>query len=221
MNVIDAIKSRHSTRAYLDRPVARETIEQIMDTARWSPSGTNMQPWQVSIASGDSLKRLSQAILTARAAGQAPNPDYQYYPSEWREPYKSRRFASGMALYKALGIDRDDKQRRQQAWDDNYRFFGAPVGLLFFVDRALAQGSWVDMGMFIQSVMLAAREFGLGTAPQASLAEYPGIIRAELGVEEQFALVCGMALGYPDENHPVNKYRTSRMEITAFCRWYD
>ena len=221
MNIIDALRSRQSTRAYLDKAVDRGIIEAMLDAARWSPSGTNMQPWQVCVVSGVTQQKLGDAILAARANAEPPNPDYQYYPEHWVEPYKSRRFECGMAMYSALDIGREDKARRQQLWDANYRFFGAPVGLLFFIDRSLAQGSWVDMGMFIQSVMLAALEFDLATAPQAALAEYPSIVREILQVGDEQALVCGMSLGYPDKNHPVNQYRTSRLGIDGFCRWYN
>lgn len=221
MDVLDAMRGRQSTRAYLDRPVARETIEAILDAARWAPSGVNAQPWQVAVVSGDTKNRISAALLAARVAGQPQNPDYQYYPAEWAEPYRSRRKASGLALYAALRIGKDDADARLKAWNSNYRFFGAPVGLLFFLDRALSQGSWVDIGLFIQNAMLAARAHGLETCPQAALAEYPDIVRGLLGVPDSRALVCGMALGYADAAHPVNQYRTAREPVSAFTRWHE
>lgn len=221
MNVLDAIRSRSAIRAYLDRPVPGELVETILDSARWAPSGVNSQPWQVAVVQGETRERIAAEIIEARAAGAKENADYQYYPREWIEPYKARRKDCGLALYGALEIRREDKARQVEAWNNNYRFFGAPTGLLFFIDRRMEQGSWVDMGMFIQNVMLAAREFDLATCPQASLADFPDIIRRILGIDEQLALVCGMALGYPDPDAPVNQYRLERAPIADFCRWYD
>ena len=221
MDILDAMRGRRSTRAYLDKPVARETIESILDAARWAPSGVNAQPWQVAVVSGEIKNKIAEALLAARKSKQPENPDYAYYPKEWVEPYKTRRKASGLALYAALGIAKDDVFARLKSWNNNYRFFGAPVGLLFFIDRQLSQGAWVDMGMFIQNVMLAARAHGLETCPQASLAEYPDIVRDILGVPSTRVLVCGMALGYADAGHPVNSYRTEREEVNSFTQWYE
>jgi len=221
MDVLEAMRGRKSTRAYLDKPVARATVEAILDAARWAPSGVDSQPWKVAVVSGTTKERISSDLLAARTAKQPENPDYAYYPSEWQEPYKSRRKATGLALYAALKIGKDDPQARMKAWNNNYRFFGAPVGLLFFVDRALAQGAWVDMGMFIENVMLAARGHGLDTCPQAALAEYPDIVRGILNFPNTHALVCGMALGYADHAHPVNNYRTERAPVSAFTTWHD
>lgn len=221
MDIIRAITERASTRAFLDRAVSRETVDAVLDTARWAPSGVNTQPWQVMALTGAAKQRLSDAILAARAAGAAPDPDYHYYPTHWSEPYKSRRFECGMAMYGALNIKREDKQRRQEVWDANYRFFDAPVGLLFLLDRQMEKGSWVDMGMFIQNVMLAALGHGLATCPQASLAEYPKVVRETLGLPDDLALVCGMSLGYPNPDAPVNQYRTSREPVSSFRRWFD
>ncbi len=221
MDILDAMRGRKSTRAYLGRPVARATIESILDAARWAPSGVNIQPWQVAVVTGATKERIGTDMLAARKARQPENPDYAYYPKDWQEPYKTRRKATGLALYHALNIGKDDAFARLKAWNNNYRFFGAPVGLLYFVDRALAQGAWVDMGMFIENVMLAARGHGLDTCPQASLAEYPDIVRGILNRPDTHALVCGMALGYADAVAPVNSYRTEREPVSAFTTWHD
>lgn len=221
MHVAEAIRGRHSTRAFLDQPVAHETLNELLDIARWAPSGVNTQPWHVAVVQGETKARLSAALLGAREAGQTPNPDYSYYPDEWAEPFKGRRVACGKALYSALQIERHDKERQKTAWENNYRFFGAPVGLLFFIDKRLNKGSWLDMGMFLQSVMLAARGLGLATCPQASLAEFPDIVRGLLGMPAQLAVVCGMSVGYEDTAHPVNQYRLEREAVEAFTRWYD
>ncbi len=221
MNVEEAIVGRCSCRAYLEREVPRETIEKILDTARWSPSGANLQPWKVAVVQGEAKERLSRALLRAFEGGEKAAPDYPYYPKAWPEPYKSRRFECGMALYRALEIERDDKARRLEAWKDNYRFFGAPAALFFFVERVMEQGAWIDMGMFIQNVMLAARHHGLESCPQASVADYPEVVRRELELEKDLVLLCGLSLGYPDAGHPVNNYRTDREPVEGFTRWYD
>ena len=221
MNVTEALERRISTRAYLDRPVSRETIRKVLDAARWAPSGVNTQPWQVAVVQGDRLQQISAELLRLAAEGVKPKPDYDYYPGEWKDPYKGRRFQCGMALYKALEISRGDKEKRLEAALNNYRFFGAPVSLFFFIDKCMGKGSWMDMGIFLQSVMLAALEQGLGTCPQASTADYPDVVREQLGVSGQNLLVCGMAMGYPDEQHPVNQYRTAREEVDAFSSWHE
>ncbi len=219
MNIIEAMKGRISTRAFLDQPVADAVIENLLDAARWAPSGVNTQPWNVVVVRGAALQELSRKLLAAQADGVKPNPDYAYYPGEWVDPYKKRRFQCGMDLYSALGIGREDKDKRIKAALDNYRFFGAPVSLFFFMDKRLGQGSWLDMGMFMQNVMLAAREYGLGTCPQASTADYPDRVRETCDVSDQYLLLCGMAVGYPDESHPVNRYRTQREAVEDFCSW--
>lgn len=218
MDILGALRGRKSVRAFLDRPVAPELIDSVLEAARWAPSATNSQPWEVVVVAGAARARLSEAILAARKAGEKERPDYRIYPVEWVEPYKSRRKACGLAMYKALGISREDKDRAMKAWELNYSFFGAPAGLLFFLDRGLGQGAWLDMGMFIQSVSLAALTYGLGTCAQAALAEYPDIVRREVGVPDSRLLVCGMALGYPDPAAPVNGYRTERAPVSVFAR---
>lgn len=220
MDVLEAIRGRSSIRAYLDRPVDRGTIEAILEAASHAPSGVNSQPWQVAVVTGRTKQALSEALIAERRAGRPERPDYRYYPERWSEPYQGRRKACGLALYRALGIGRDDADARDRAWNNNYHFFGAPVGLLFFIDRALAQGSWVDTGMFIQNVMLAARGLGLGSCPQASLAEYPDVVRRLLDIPESRALICGMALGYADPDAEVNRYRLAREPVAAFASWH-
>ena len=221
MNVLEALRSRKSTRAYLDTVVPRTTVAAILDAARWAPSGVNIQPWQVAVVTGATKQLITDAMLAARRDGEPERPDYAYYPAQWTEPYKDRRKACGLALYAALKIGKNDADARMRAWNSNYHFFGAPVGLLFFVDRSLSQGAWDDMGMFIQSVMLAARGHGLDTCPQASMAEYPDVVRGILKVPDSRALVCGMALGYADNTAPVNRYRTGREAVDTFTTWYE
>jgi nitroreductase len=221
MNIIDAIRNRASVRAFTDRSVSKDTINQILDTARWAPSGANIQPWQVVVISGDTKREIGDALVEAGSSGQVSNPDYKYYAKRIAEPYRSRQKTCGAALYEALGISRDDKEARRDQWLKNYHGFGAPVELLFFVDSVLEKGSWVDMGMFIQNVMLAARGHGLETCPQASMAEFPDIVRDILKLPDSLSLVCGVAIGYPDVDDPVNRYRTERESVEAFTKWFD
>jgi nitroreductase len=221
MDVIEAIQQRASIRAYLDKPVAQDIIHNILEVARWAPSGTNTQPWHVAVVTGDSKQKLSASIIEKFASQTPSNADYHYYPAQWREPYKSRRFQCGLALYQALGIAREDKVKRREQWALNYRFFDAPVGMVFYIDAQLRKGSWMDMGMFIQNVMLAARGFGLDTCAQASIAEYPDVVREVLNISNQFHIVCGMSLGYADYEQAVNRYRTQREPVEAFTQWYD
>lgn len=221
MDVLEAMQSRHSVRAFQDKPVDKSVITKILDAARSAPSGVNTQPWHVAVVQGQTLSTLSEAILVARANGKPDNPDYQYYPTEWPEPFKSRRKACGLALYGALGIQKEDTETRLKQWNRNYEFFGAPVGLIVMINNQLQTGSWMDLGMFIQNIMLAAREFDLGTCPQASLAEHPDIVRETLKIQEPWLVACGIALGYPDESHVINQYRTQREAVENFSLWYD
>ncbi len=219
MEVIAAMRDRISVRAYLDKPVTRETLEQVLEAARWAPSGTNTQPWQVLAVTGVLKQRISAGILSHVAGGGLPSAHYDYYPDKFVEPYKGRRWRCGMQLYEALGINIDDKAARQKAMLNNFDFFGAPLGLFFYIDRVMARGSWVDMGMFLQNVMLAARGYGLETCPQFALAMYPQIVAEHIAAPEDHDLVCGMSIGYGDPDAPVNRYRTERMAVQEFLTW--
>lgn len=216
MDVINAIKGRKSTRAFLNKDVNKDTIEKILETARFAPSGVNTQPWKVLVVREELKHKIGNDIINAREANILPNPDYNYYPTTWVEPYKSRRKACGLALYSSINITLEDEISRKKAWYRNYKFFDAPIGLFFFIDAKLEKGSWLDMGMFIQSVMLAARGFGLETCPEASMAEYPDIVRKNLNLNNDSHLICGMAIGYPDLHHPINQYRTHREKVDTF-----
>lgn len=221
MRVSAALRRRHSTRAFLDRPVSRTDIEFVLDVARRAPSGTNTQPWEVAVVSGAARERILGRIEQAFRDGVPSHMDYRYYPQQWEEPYKSRRVACGYQLYSALGIERGDRERRREQWVANYRAFGAPVVLFFLMKRRMESGSYMDMGMFIQSVMLAAQERGLATCPQAALGEYPDIVRDALGVGDDDFVLCGMAVGYEDTGAPVNSYRTPREPVEHFTRFIE
>lgn len=221
MDVERALLQRKSVRAFLDKAVEKEKIRNILAAASHAPSGANMQPWQVAVVSGESKQKLQQKIEAAFHGGDRGKADYRYYPVEWTEPYKSRRMACGLQLYATLGIKRENKQRQLDQWAANYRSFGAPVMLLFFMDRILQTGSFMDYGMFLQSIMLAAVEQGLATCPQASLADYAELIRQALDYPDDSILLCGMALGYEDKDALVNTYRTPRENIDSFARFFE
>jgi len=221
MQFNETILKRKSTRAFLNKAVEKDKIQYILDLARHAPSGVNTQPWQVAVVSGDKKTQLDQLLEQAFRSGRKASLDYQYYPQKWKEPYKSRRKACGLKMYSTLAIKREDKQRQIDQWAANYRAFDAPVALFFFVDAMAEKGSFLDYGMFLQSVMLAAVEQGLATCPQAALAEYPDIVKTALNYDKDLVLICGMALGYEDKDALVNSYRTEREEYTSFTRFYD
>jgi nitroreductase len=203
--------------------VAQEDIEAILDVARFSATGVNMQPWHVHVLSGEVKARLSCAIARIdndpAAAAQHEDP-YAYYPHQWKAPYLDRRRAVGWALYGLLGIDKADKPRMHAQHGRNYRFFDAPIGLLFTIDRSLGEGSLLDYGMFLQSVMVAARGRGLHTCPQASFLKYHTLISAQLGIAPEQMLVCGMSLGYADPSCIENTLVTDREPVSAFATFH-
>ncbi len=220
MKVSETLLKRSSTRCYLPKPVEREKIERLLELARHAPSGANTQPWQVAVVTGEKKQELQTQLEKAFWQGKPSQKDYNYYPEEWVPPYSRRRTNCGMQLYSALEIERHDMQRRKEQWAANYRAFDAPVMLLFFMDAVLAAGSYLDYGMFLQSLMLVAVEEGLATCPQAALAEHPDIVRQYLNYPDNMILLCGMALGYKDETAPVNLYRTPREEVADFARFF-
>lgn len=221
MNITEALSLRKSTRAFIDKPVSREKIVEILKAARHAPSGTNAQPWQVAVVTGKKKDELTKAMETAFRTEGIGTMDYLYYPVEWHEPYKKRRVACGAQLYAALNIKRHDKAGRIEQWIANYRAFEAPVILFFFLDPEMQKGSYLDYGMFIQSVMLAALEEDLATCPQAALGQYPDLVKDALGYSRETILICGMALGYEDKKAPVNNYRTPREEVETFTRFFE
>ena len=221
MEVTEAIRNRKSTRAFLPKPVNREIITSILECARWAPSGVNSQPWQVAVVTGDTKCQLAKALAKCRADGESARQDYDYYPTKIEEPYITRRRVCGKALYSALNIQRDDIEKRKDQWMKNYHSFDAPVALYFFIDGILETGSWVDCGMFIQNVMLAARGHGLETCAQAALAEYPDVVRSILDIPDSKKLICGMALGHADYDDASYQYRTEREPVKAFTTWFN
>ena len=220
-SVEEAIKTRRSVRAFLDKPVEPAVIENILQIASFAPSGSNIQPWGVHVLTGSTLRRVGDAVTGAFMANEQGHVrDYKYYTEEMFEPFLARRRVCGFGLYGVLGIERNDKagRRRQQA--ANYSFFGAPVGLVFTIDRRLEKGSYLDYGMFVQSVMVTARSLGLHTCPQSSIGDYPDIIRKELGISDDRIILCGMALGYADAAAPVNSFSPPREAVSSFTVYH-
>jgi nitroreductase len=221
LTVEEAIVGRQSIRAFLADPVARPLVERILTIAGRAPSGSNIQPWKVWVMDGAVKDAISKEILAAFDAGVPEAREYNYYPVDWREPYLGRRRACGWGLYSTMGITRDDKEGMKRQRGQNYLFFGAPTALIFTIDRDMEIGSWLDTGMFLQSIMIAARQFGLETCPQAALANYAEILERRLAIPSTEMVVCGMALGYPDTNAKVNSFRTEREPIERYVRWVE
>ena len=221
--IVDAaITTRRSLRAFLPTPVPRETIAAILNVAARAPSGTNTQPWKVYVLTGDARAELSRKIKAAHndPAERAKHTDeYAYYPTEWKSPFIDRRRKVGWDLYSLLGIAKTDKARMHAQHGRNYEFFGAPVGLMFTIDRILQQGSWLDYGMFLQSVMVAARGRGLDTCPQAAFMQFHRIISEHIGAPDSEQVVCGMSLGFADPNAVENTLVTEREPVAGFARF--
>jgi nitroreductase len=216
--VDEAMISRRSVRAFLPTPVDEGTIRDILEVAARAPSGTNMQPWKVHVVTGETKARLSEAVLAEAARHEKPAWDeYRYYPEQFFEPYLTRRRTVGFGLYNLLGIQRREVERMRAQHDRNFVFFDAPVGMIFTIDRRLEMGSWIDYGMFLQSIMIAARGRGLHTCAQAAFAPYHRQIRPVLGISEDDIVVCGMALGFEDEAKPENHLRTDREPVDGFA----
>ena len=222
--VDQAITSRRSIRAYLPTPVPRQTIEEILAVASRAPSGTNTQPWKVYVLTGAARERLSSRICAAHddpAQRSQYTEEYAYYPTEWRSPYVDRRRKVGWDLYSLLGIAKTDKERMHSQHARNYRFFDAPVGLIFTIDRVMQQGSWLDYGMFLQSIMVAARARGLDTCPQAAFTQFHRLISEELQLPAEEMVVCGMALGHADPKAIENTLVTEREPVAGFARFLE
>lgn len=228
-----AITSRMSIRAFAPHPVARETLTELLRVASRAPSGTNTQPWQVYVLQGGSRERLVQQVCAAHNAlranpeladqyHDANDPQVQaYYPKKWFSPYLERRRENGWGLYGLLGIAKGEKDKMHAQQQRNYRFFDAPVGLIFTIHRALGTGSLLDYGMFMQNLMVAARGYGLHTCAQASWRDFSNIVLPHVGAGTDEVLVCGMALGYGDETQTVNSFHTPRLPVENFTHWLE
>jgi len=221
-DVFAAARTRRSIRAYKADPVAVETVREIVALGRYAPSGSNIQPWRVHVLTGATLKRVGAAIRRAFLDDEPGHQrDYDYYTDPIYEPYLARRRQCGWGLYGTLGIGRGEHAKSKAYRATNYNFFGAPVGLIFTIDRKLEKGSWLDYGMFLQIIMLAARARGLHTCAEAAIASYPDIVRRELAITNDWIVICGMAMGYADPQAVINTFQPPRIEVREYAVFLD
>lgn len=217
-SVTEAVLERYSARAFLDRPVERSIIEEMLDLAGRAPSGGNLQPWHVDILAGDALAALKARVSASLAANpHGEGTEFPVYPHALQDPWRTRRFRVGERLYEAIGIGREDRVGRLVQFAQNYDLFGAPVGLFFSIERSFGPPQWAHMGMFIQTLMLLAAERGLATCAQEAWAAVHKTLASELGIPQSRMLYCGMALGWADSGHPINRWRSERDGVANFA----
>jgi nitroreductase len=217
--VDDAINTRLSTRAFLPTPVDRATVEHLLKLSARSASGSNIQPWRVRVIAGEIKDRVTKSIFdaVARDGFEPYQREWNYYPVNWREPFLGRRRKIGWDMYSLLGVPKGDFEGTQRARMRNYEFFGAPVGMIFTLDEDLEIGSWLDLGIYLGTLMIAARGHGLHTCPQAAFADFHKVIRPILGIPEKEIIVCGMALGHIDPDAPINTLVSERAPLADFA----
>jgi nitroreductase len=217
-DVFEALRSRKAVRAFTPEPVDRATVEAILALASRAPSGSNIQPWKVWVVAGEAKERLCARILKA-FEDDAPgySEGYAYYPDKWEEPYLSRRRKLGKDLYSAVGVPRGDASGMKRQTGRNFIFFGAPVGMFVTISNTMNEGGWYDLGAFLQSILLAARGFGLHTCPQQSFSLYHSLVREELGIPDEQVIACGVALGHEDTSAPENRIVTEREPVASFA----
>lgn len=224
-DIVDqAITSRRSIRAFLPNKIERSTIEELLAVASRAPSASNTQPWKVRVLTGAALKHLSDEILNVYldpSEAAKHKAEYNYYPLKWVSPYVDRRRKVGWDLYSLIGLTRENKAGMQAQHGRNYTFFDAPVGLIFTIDRVMEQGSWLDYGMFLQNIMIAARARGLDTCPQAAFIQFHRVISRVLNLDQGEQVVCGMALGYADPDKTENSLVTEREPVSAFAQFIE
>ena len=223
--VIEALNNRSSKRAYLPKPVPKEIQEKILNAAAMTPSGANMQPWKVlAISNQDILKKVGDAVIAKMDEGIIQDQFIQYYPVKWVNPYKKRRIVTGSGLYKLMEVDRKDNDTRIEMWKDNFRWFGAQTVIFVFTDKANidgAEGVLLDCGAYMQSIMLAAQEFGVESCPQGSTTEFGKVIAEALDVPDNLALLYSVVLGYEDKEAKINTYQPSRVALEDSVTFID
>ncbi|MFT4693690.1 MAG: nitroreductase [Francisella sp.] len=218
MKVIEALKIRKSVRKFKDKAIEKDTLKELFEAAKWTASSKNTQPWKVAVVSGQKKIDLTQKLLQEVENGKKPRMEYDYDGGKLEGEMKQRAIECGQALYGALNIGRDDKEKRIEQWKQNYISFDSPTVIFIFKNKDAGLSSYMDCGMLIQSIMLTATDLGLATCSQASLGQYPDIVKKEVGFDE-YTLVCGMAIGYEDTQAPVNNYRTARQEVSDFVKF--
>ncbi|WP_329445658.1 nitroreductase [Streptomyces canus] len=225
MDVREAVMTRRSVRGFLDTPVSRHTLEQVLEVACRAPSGGNLQPWRLYALTGNALDQLKDSTAARLAAGSPPDePEYTIYPPELTAPYRDRRFHCGEQLYSAIGVPREDKQGRRRQFARNFQLFGAPVGLFCYIDRQMGAAQWADLGMYLQNVMLLLTAEGLASCPQEAWSLHHRTVAEIVKPPQELMLFCGMAIGYEDPAHPANNLHTERAplaEVATFQGWDD
>lgn len=223
--IIDAITNRSSKRAYLPKPVSKDIQEKILNAASMTPSGANMQPWiTYAISNTGVLKKIGDAIIDKMNSGVENDQFIQYYPLNWVAPYKKRRITTGVGLYKLMGVDRKDNETRVKMWHDNFRWFGAQTVFFVFTDKANidgAQGALLDCGAYMQTIMLAAQEFGIDSCPQGSTTEFGKVVADVLEVPENLALLYSVVLGYEDKEAKINTFQPDRATLNESVTFID
>jgi len=223
--VLEALKNRSSIRAYSDKKISKEILEKILNAAAMTPSGANMQPWiTYAISNEDTLSSVGNAIMAKMDEGIENDQFIQYYPVKWTNPYKKRRIVTGSGLYKLMEVDRKDNETRIQMWKDNFRWFGASTVLFVFTDKANideAQGALIDCGAYMQSLMLAAQEFGIDSCPQGSTTEFGKVVAHTLDTPDNLALLYSVVLGYADKDAKINTYQPKRVPLEESVTFID
>jgi nitroreductase len=216
-----AIASRRAVRAFLPDPVDPALVRRLIELAAQAPSGTNMQPWRLRVLGPRTRAKLETALVAALDDPSPRQEEYRYYPATFREPYLSRRRKVGWDLYGLLGVAKGDHAGMRRQTEANLRFFGAPVALMLTVDRDLEIGSWLDLGAFVQTLLIAAQGHDLDSCPQAIFASFHGIVRRELSIPQSEVVVCGIALGKADPDAPANRLVPEREPVEGFTSWLD
>lgn len=221
MKVSEAVRSRLSVRAFLDKPVALDVLGGVLELAARAPSGGNLQPWRLHVLSGAALEEFRGIMRQRLARDPSPDPiEYHVYPANLSEPYRTQRFRVGEMMYALLGIPREERDARLLWFAKNYEFFGAPVGLFCLIDRKMGPPQWSDLGMYLQTVMLLLREHGLSSCPQECWSRYNRVVREFLGAPEELMLFCGLAVGYADDSKAVNRLASERMSLDGFAAFH-
>jgi nitroreductase len=218
---LSIIAARHCKRAFLDRPVPREALEEVLRTAAQAPSTRNGQPWAVAVLLGEAREALTRRLCELFDRDAPMQMDYESRPAEVPPVHQERAAAASVGVHAAKGIARDDKAGRRAHLRDNFRFYGAPVALIFHLPANAAPGTFLEMGFYVQNVMLGLVARGLGSCPQASVTGYSDAIRAHLGLGQDRLIVCGMSVGYPDESAPVNRFVPERAPLSDSTQWFE
>jgi len=223
--VLQALKNRSSKRAYTDKKIPKETLSKILEAAGMTPSGANMQPWiTYAISNEEVLKKVGDAIITTMNDGVENDQFIQYYPLKWVNPYKKRRIVTGAGLYKLMDVDRKDNETRLKMWHDNFRWFGANTVIFVFADKSNidgAQGALIDCGAYMQSIILAAQEFGIDSCPQGSTTEFGKVVARTLDLPDNLALLYSVVLGYEDNDAKINSYQPEKVSLEESVTFID